>query len=131
MIEDMTLRRAEALALVAERTYATKRTLMAALDVGLTESWRLLRWLEAAGLVETVRPSSAGRQARPALYRLTMLGAGWLWAFDAGLLAERPCWARPRGWAELHARRARCLDAEAHRTRSMLALVEGAEQRAA
>ena len=131
MIEEMTLRRAEALALVAERTYAHKRTVMDALGVGLTEAWRLLRWLEAAGLVETVRPSQAGRRARPALYRLTLLGAGWLGAFDLGLIAERRCPSRPQGWAELHARRARHLAAEAHRAGSMAALVEGAERRAA
>jgi hypothetical protein len=128
---EMTLRRAEALALIAERTYAHKHTLCRELGVGLTEAWRLLTDLHALGLVERVRRPSAGRHARPALYRLAYLGAGWLTAFDLRLLAERPCARRPHGWAELRARRSRHLAAEAHRAESMAALVEGAERRAA
>lgn len=128
---DMTLRRAEALALIAERTYATKHTLCEGLGVGLTEAWRLLTDLQTLGLIERVRRSSAGRHARPALYRLAYLGAGWLSAFDLRLIAEPRCRARPLGWAELRARRERHLAAQAHRAETMAALVESAERRAA
>lgn len=127
----MTLRRAEALQLIAERIYAHKYTLCVGLSVGLTEGWRLLTELEALGLIERVRRSSAGRYARPALYRLGYLGAGWLTAFDLRLIAEPRCPGRAHGWAELRARRERHLAAEAHRAASMAALVESAGRRAA